>query len=390
MADNQELAIVIEAVNNASKKLKQVENDLKELGSSSEKQGKQALKSSDDFNNLVGAIALGNIKATIAIKVLGELVSILKKLGSTLFEVGRSASEVEMLGIAMNIVANNAGVTAKEVTKVRDAVRDQNITTQASNRLLTDLIRNQLDYKDATELATAAQNIAVASGVDSSETIERISQAISSGNTWLLRQLGMVKHLNEVYDDHAVSLGKTGKQLDEIERKQAIVNYVLEEGERYTGAYDAAMGNAAKVMNSLGRAQTEVSYILGSVFNDALFEVSNTIYQFVNDISDWGHQNEEKLKAISKRLGIFTKQIVTSIKTFIQNIPWDWLLDVMSAVMYETQRFSARIKVLANYVQILARMFVQGVRTIKDFGMAIFALQRGDFEGLKNIYTDWK
>ncbi|MCK5020749.1 MAG: hypothetical protein KAS32_27255, partial [Candidatus Peribacteraceae bacterium] len=390
MADKQtDLQIVIEAINKATATLKQVEKDLSSLSKTVGKQDEAAQSAAMGFSTLVAGVATGTIAAQFAISAFRTLTSVLTDLPKAFFDIAHYASEVEGMGIAMHVVANNAGIMAEDVDKVRDSVVEQNVTTEAANRLMTDLIRNQLEYTQATELATAAQNIAVASGASTSETIERISQSISSGRTWLLRRLGLVEHLDAVYERYAETLGKTSEELDESQRKQAVVNYVLQEGEKYAGAYEQAMKNAAKVMRSTTDRVKEISYAFGSIFEPALYEVAKAVYDFVDSIVDWAHENEAKLRAIAGSVSNFMRGVVNSVRQFIAGIPWDTVLNVIVAVGKQLAYFAQGLKIVSNTVQMFARSIMAGIRSLKLFGEAIWALQRGDFRALRGIYAEW-
>jgi hypothetical protein len=314
MADQKtDLAIVIEAINNASKQIEQVEKDLGKLNNVVEEQNKSAGEASLGFGKLVAGVATGTAVAQIAMGVFKKFTSILTQIPSAIFDIGKTASEIEGIGIAMYVVANNAGITAAQVDKVRDSVVEQNITTEAANRLMTDLIRNQLDYTQATQLATAAQNIAVASGKSSSETLERISQSISSGNTWLLGRLGLVEHLDTIYKRYGATLNKTSDEMTEVERKQAIVNYVLQEGVKYSGSYDKAMENAAKKMRSTEDRISQISYLFGRLFGPALNDITNKVYTFVDSIIDWGTAHKEQLTEVSKQILLWVKKVQLAV-----------------------------------------------------------------------------
>jgi len=391
MADQQsDLVIVVEAINKASKILQEMEGDLQGLSKSVEEQGGQAEKAAMGFGELVIAVATGHIAARLAIGAFEKLGQVLFSLPGMLFDIAHGASEIEGMGIAMHVVANNAGITADAVDEVRDSVVEQNVTTQAANRLLTDLIRNQLDYTQATELATAAQNIAVASGRDSSEVIERISTSIASGNTWLLRQLGLVEHLDSVYERYGETLGKTSEELTESERKQAVVNYVLEEGEKYAGAYGAAMANAAKAMRSTQAKTKELSYSLGKVFGPALNEMAQEVLKFAKSLVEWAQENEGRLKAIAKQVGEFVKRVVSAVKAFISSIPWDFVISAMTHIGKTVINFGNSLKVVYNVIQIFVRAILETVESVKTLGKALSALIRGDFEDLKSVYTEWR
>jgi len=390
MPDKQsELSIIIEAVNNASKQLKDVEKDLGGLSKSVQEQGETAKTASLGFGQLVAGVAGGAIAAQLAIGAFQKLAGVLIDIPKAIFDIAKGASEIEGLAVAMHIVANNAGITAEAVDKVRDSVVEQNVTTQAANRLLTDLIRNQLDYAQATDIASAAQNIAVASGVDSSETIERISQALASGNTWLLRQLGLVEHLDSVYEKYGVTLGKTSEEMTESERKQSIVNYVLAEGEKYAGAYGAAMNNAAKIMRSTKARMEEVKYAVGSELTPALDYVTKTIYEMVSAVVDWAHENKDKLRAVARDIGNFMKRVVDTVKVFIESIPWDYVITAFNFVIQKVAAFGAGLRMTFNVIQVFTRAITTAVSTVIMLGSAVDRFIKRDFKGMKNVFNEW-
>jgi len=391
MADQQtDLAIVIEAVNKASTQLKQVEKDLGGLTDAVKSDGAAATTASLGFGQLVAGVATGTVVAQLAMRAMQGLYTVLTQIPASLAEMGKYASEVSGIGIAMHIVANNAGITAEAVDKVRDSVVEQNVTTEAANRLMTDLIRNQLEYTQATELASAAQNIAVASGVSSSETIERISDSIASGNTWLLRQLGLVEHLDVVYKKYGETLGKTSEEMTEAERKQAVVNYVLQEGEKYAGAYDAAMQNASKVMRSTSDRVKEISYAFGQILEPAMYQVAKAVYDAVNNIVKWAHEHEAKLRGIANAVGEFMKSVVGAVRQFVASIPWGVVVEAFNVIVKQVITFGNSLKIVYNAIQIFCNGVSQQINMIKSLGAALSALIRGDFAGLQNVYADWR
>ena len=391
MADKQnDLKIVVEAINKASEQLKQVEEDIKGLTETVEEQGTAAREAGIGFGELVAGIITGSFVAEIAVSAFQKLTAIISNLPGMFFEFARGASEVEGLGVALNIVANNAGLTAEAVARERSEIVKHNITTHAANRLLTDLIVKEIDYAQASKVAAAAQDIAAASNMDSSEAVERITQAIATGQPYLLQHMNLTKYANDIFRDYAESIGKTTEELDDVGRSQAIVNYVLEEGEKYAGAYDAAMGNAAKVLRSFQRALKEVSYVFGRVFNKALFEVSDTIYQLTDDLSEWAHQNEKQLNVIATSIGNFMHKVVATIKSFVASIPWDKVIAGFSYVIQVLTQFGAGLKIAYNIIQIFVRGISITIKSVQSLGEALSALIRRDFRSLKEVYTSWK
>jgi len=388
MADQTELQIVVEAINKASATLNQVEKDLGGLNKSVQQQGETASVASMGFGQLVAAIATGTVVADFAASAFQKLVGFISELPTKFFDIVVAASEVEGLGIAMHVVANNAGITAAEVDKVRESIIQQNITTEAATRLITDLLRKEVDYKQALDLVIAAQNIAVASNMDSSEAVERISHAISTGNTFLLRELGIREDLNDVFEEYAGTLNKTTEELNAAEKAQAIVNQILKEGKKYVGAYDNAMGNAAKVLRSLERAQKEISYVFGSVFNDALNVVVQQIYKFADSVSAWADANKIKLKNIGNSIEDYMQKVVTSITNFVERNK-DIIYYAFNFLIQAFQRLIAVQSVAFNSLQILAGGFEFMARSAIQAGKVIYAALKGDWEGVSKAGQEW-
>ena len=390
MADQKtDLAIVIEAVNNASKQLNQVEKDLGSLNKSVEEQGATAQTAAMGFSSLVSGVALGGTVAIIAAGAFQKLTSFLAQLPGLFFSIAEGAGEIDQIGIAMHIVANNAGITAAEVDKVRDSVVDMNITSRAANTLLRDLIRNELDWAKATELAAAAQNIASATGFSTSETIERISYAISSGYPWMLKQLGLTEHMDEMFERYGETLGKTSEELTASERKMAVMNFVLEQGEKYTGAYEASMKSLSKVLGQTRDRMGEVIYQVGRIPAAALVPVIAEIKNFIEKILDWAEENRVALENIASKIGDFMRGVVGSIKSFVADIPWDALIIGFSYAIRGLAGLTSALRIAFNAAQIFIRGIQESIRTVQAFGSALSALARRDWQALKQVYTDW-
>lgn len=389
MADQQtDLSIVVEAINKASSTLKQVEKDLEGLNKTVGQGGTSAKTASLGFGELVAGVAAGSAIANITTDAFRQLFDIVSQLPQKFFDFVKSASEIEGLGVAMHVVANNAGITAEEVDKVRDSVIEQNVTTEAATRLLTDLIRKEVDYKQAVDLVTAAQNIAVASNMDSSEAVERISHAISTGNTFLLRELGIREDLNVVFAQYADSVGKSVDELDASGKAQAIVNEILKEGEKYTGLYSISMGNAAKVMRSLERAQQEIAYVFGTVFTDSLNVVAQKLYSFVNDISKWADNNKVALKNIGDSIEAYVNKIVSSMVSFL-NRNKDMMYAALNFLIQVFQKFVAAGSVVFNVLQMLAGGFEFMARSAVQSASVIASALKGDWEGVAKAGDEW-
>jgi phage-related protein len=195
------------------------------------------------------------------------------------------AARTETLGVAMEAVAKATG-TSTDVLKAQEtALKKQGITTQEARSTLTKFMQSQLDVADASNIARVAQDLAVISGENSSETTARLTDAIATMNPMLLRQVGIVKNSEEIFNEYGKTIGKSGNELTEIEKKQAMVNLILQEGEKVTGTYEAAMDTAGKKMGSLKRYIEEANNTVGNYFLPIFGEAIDAVTEFLKQIT---------------------------------------------------------------------------------------------------------
>ncbi len=196
-----------------------------------------------------------------------------------------TAARTETLGVAMNAVARATGASTDELAKQEASMKKQGIATQEARSILTGFLQSQLDITDASKLARVAQDLAVIAGENSSVTAAKLTEAIASQNTLMLRQFGIVTTSNTIFDEYAETLGKTASELDSTEKSQAFLNKILKEGEKVAGTYEAAMTTAGKKLGSLDRVFQEASTTIGNVFLPAFGDLIDSVSAFLKAIT---------------------------------------------------------------------------------------------------------
>ena len=228
---------------------------------------KNAVKADQKIDKLgAGLSRLGKIAATAAAGFAAfKLLDFVK-------DATMVAARTQVLGTVVREVGRGAGYSAEYLDQLTERIKALGITTQSARVTITRFIQSNLDLADAAKLARVAQDLAVISGQNSSQAMETITQAIAAQFPRLLRQFGIVTDLTEIYDAQAKTLGKTAEQLTQLEKKQAFVNVILEEGEKVAGSYVAAMGDVGKQITSLPRHFEELQNAIGGIFLPALSE----------------------------------------------------------------------------------------------------------------------
>ena len=200
------------------------------------------------------AMTLGSIFEGAFSFALGMgLVQGFRSLGDAITDFVNTAARTEVLDIAMRSVAKSSGYVIAGVNAQKKAVMDLGIAEQEATQILTRFMQAQLDTADASKLARVAQDAAVIAGTNSSAAALQMTDAIAKLRPELLEQFGMTKNLTIIYKDYATEIGKTVTRLTEAEKQQAMLNYLLGEGEKIAGTYEASMGAVGKQIGSLPR-----------------------------------------------------------------------------------------------------------------------------------------
>lgn len=200
-------------------------------------------------------LAAAALAATLAL-VAGESLGLLK-------ESGMLAARIETLGVVMSIISKNAHLSGQEMNVQTESVKRLGITTQEARNSVNQFVQANLKLADTSKIARVAQDLAVISGQNSSEAFQTLTNAIQTQQPMLLRQFGIVTGLDQVYAEYAKTVGKTVKELDGMDKKQAFVNLILKEGEKAAGAYEAAMSTSGKQIGSFARYVEEAKLALG-------------------------------------------------------------------------------------------------------------------------------
>ena len=152
-------------------------------------------------------------------------------------QIAGKFQEMELTSLA---VGRSMGFTEEAVRSATSAIEDAGIRYDVAALTTTQLIKNQIDLTDATKLATAAQGAAILMQEDSSATLQRMTQAIASGSSMVLKNLGISKTFKQMEQERAEEIGKTTEQLTQQEIMQARVNGVIAESASLMDVYTAA------------------------------------------------------------------------------------------------------------------------------------------------------
>jgi hypothetical protein len=220
-----------------------------------------------------------------------------RSLGGAITDFINTAARTEVLDIAMKSVARSSGYAIGALEQQRKAVMELGIAEQEATQILTRFMQAQLDVADAAKLARVAQDAAVISGTNSSQAAEQMTEAIAKQRPMLLAQFGMMAGIEEMYSEYAKTVGKSANELTQAEKKQAMLNYILKEGEKIAGTYEASMGAVGKQIGSLPRYwDTLKNAIAKPLALPAISVIVDGITNALKNAISWAEANKAALQ----------------------------------------------------------------------------------------------
>lgn len=267
-----------------------VRNNIKQVNNVIFKMQQQSDQATDSVDRLAAGIA--GLSAAFASKLATDKIQ----------EYTVLAARAEVLGTILNNVGQIAGKNVAQLGILEDRVKALGITTIAARKSLTLLAQSELDLSNSTKLARVAQDAAVIAGINSSEAFERLLTAIQRGNSIMLRNLGIIVNLNQLYQSYAVSVGRTVNTLTPLEKRQLILNEVFRKGALIAGTYEASLNDVYKRFTSLDRFIEEAQRTIGENFLPVFENLVTSTENFAKAIAD----DPEKSRFIAQILAMST------------------------------------------------------------------------------------
>lgn len=227
-------------------------------------------------------------------------------LQNTLQQVGTSAinaaARFQELSLVAALLGTRAGMTQPQVDGLIKKIRSFGIEGANAAELVSQFARYNLDLAKATDLARVAQDAAVLSGENSSDTLARLVYGITTYNTEVLRTAGLNVNIMLSEQNLAKTLHKSTQELTENEKALATLNAVLAEGAKIAGTYETAMSLPGKQLRSLPRLIDDLMIELGTPFQTAYANVVAGISNIVKALTE-AFSPGGKLRPMTEGLG---------------------------------------------------------------------------------------
>lgn len=231
----------------------------------------------------------------------------------------QAAAQVNEMDVAMRAVGNATGLGYKALKEATIAIRNNGIEMASAQQMTLLYAKANLQLADASKIARVAQDLAVLSGSNSTDTAMRLTYAIMNQDTLMLRNIGITKTASDAYAEYARENNTVAKALTEAQKKQAITNMVIAEGAKVAGVYEAAMKEPAKVLRSFPRLINDIQVAVGQgltqAFGPIILSAYNLTKQFSHMVREGG-AFEPIVKAIGQAFTYMISPITKGIDAF--------------------------------------------------------------------------
>ncbi|MGB9613905.1 MAG: phage tail protein, partial [Fervidobacterium sp.] len=350
-------------------------------------------KSLSDAENKVqrSGTRIGSIfKTAIGTAIGFSLASFGKQILDFVKDITMTAGRTQALEYAMFAVADATGYGAKAATDAKNALKESNIAEQEAVKITTRLMQAQIDLSYATKLSKTAQDAAIIANMGSSEAAERLVEAIAKQRPELLDAFGFTKSLNSIMRDYAATTGKNISQLTEYDRRMAMLNYILQEGQKIAGAYDRAMSSPFKRWGSftsriLPDFKSKLGEVMLPLFNLFVTGLSNA----VKTLSTWIEQNKTTIIAWGQTFANIISQIWTflvtaagiiarqwnALRPIIIGVAWAFVSFRIAAIFITAAEWATRMFTLAMAILSGEAIKTSGILAIVSRAIQIYRLQ---------------
>ena len=340
----------------------------------------KAVKSANEFQG--AASKLQSSLNTVGVGV-GIAAGALIAFGVKSF---KAAAEVERLDLALEAVGASSGKGYEALLAASNSMRKVGIQASVAQRTTLKFAQSNIDLSKASELATIASNLSVAANISAEEALQSVTFAVTTGNTRVLRQIGITTGASEAYQAYARSIGKASKDLTMNERRQAVVNLVQKEGAKVAGAYALALESPAKLVTLFGDLHNELQVSMGSALVKGFGPIIKSAFQFEKALTiafEKGGKLNVIIEALQKVFTKLTTPIANTIDRLTQFITG---VDKTGTKVNDlASQFEMILPVLATFGSVFALkagqnvfatvpIFGQLLRTIKPLPLAILAM----------------
>lgn len=289
---NNVITLVIQAKNQASAVLKQVERDAVAMQ-------KNAQKTNPD--PFLSAKAPG-VAAAGAVAVAGALAMAANQSAQTAAQYERLENSTNSLGAQYGLTSGDIIAAVNKIAQ--GTLSNSTILEQANKAMLLGVANSTEEFETLTKIAIDRGR---AMGISMEDAFNSIVLGVGRLSPLILDNLGIILDADTTYGKFAETIGKTADSLTDAEKRQALLGRLKEE----MGTFDSSsVLDAASAWEKLGASASNAQIAIGDFINNtgliqSLFgQLSSDLDNMALDIKRFtgGLDDVEKISALKKEL----------------------------------------------------------------------------------------
>lgn len=255
-----------------------------------------------------------------------------------LMELGAKAEQQKQ---AFKNLAASLGMSADKIIEDLRRMSGETLSTSQIMEKASQAMILGIDPTKLAKMMEISRASARAFGKDVGFMFESIAVGVGRQSKLILDNLGIIVSAGDAYEKYAKTLGKSARELTEMERKQAFLNATLEAGERILQQIDTSTMTNLEKMQKLKAGWQDLAEKIGQ----ALWHVLGFIQGFMNQIISGFFTLLEVANTV------FQKMLVPLIKFYE-------VLGKLPGHMGETYRQAAdSVKKLSNSIEQNKKVF---------------------------------
>lgn len=250
----------------------QVKKDLAALSSKikSDPPGKDA---GDAFGS---SFALNLIAVNQGLQLASTIASGIGSAFQKGLELAVKGEEINAIGARFEAIADQAGLVPDSLSKgialAINGTVDMEDALQSASGAIIALGTNAERIPEIFDLAKKSTQLF---GGDTTERFKEISSAIASGNTRMLRQIGIIVDSDKAIQKYANEIGVAKENLSQAQKQQAIMNEVLSTGADKFRSINGSITPISENLKKQKVAWGELGDTVALVFNKAFGQLIN-------------------------------------------------------------------------------------------------------------------
>ncbi len=250
---NNVITLVIQAKNQASAVMKQIERDTLAMK-------KNMLKTTPD--PFLTAKAPG-VAAAGAVAVAGALALAANESAQTAAQYARLENATNSLGAQYGLTASSIIASVDKVAQ--GTLSNSTILEQANKAMLLGVADSAEEFETLTKIAIDRGR---AMGISMEDAFNSIVLGVGRLSPLILDNLGIILDADTTYGKFAETIGKTADALTDAEKRQALLGRLKDE----VGDFDStSVSDAASAWEKLGASMSNAQVALGTFINSTGF-----------------------------------------------------------------------------------------------------------------------